>query len=271
MWRKDFLLHDSYVTLENSADSCLCFCLALLHSVSYFFLLYWSPSSLCKVFDSISSNIDEVLWINPSADVFVFGDFNVHHKDWITYSGGTDRSGEFCYNFSISNDLTQMVNFPTWIPDCYFHSPLLDLYFFLTLIFVLQGLSLYWKILVMLLSQSPFTFHHIHNRMPRFIDCIAYDYSPADWGGVCYHLRDVLRGDIFKLSAAATVRMDWTLITLFLLMWKWMGLFLRKNHLLRCWGWPSLLNWIGALTLSLLPKLLPRKLELNSFYEVSFS
>ena len=51
------------------------------------------------------------------------------------------------------------------------------------------------------------------------------------------------------------------LITIVLLMWKWMGLFLRKNHLLRCWGWPSLLNWIGVLTLSLLLKLPPRKLE----------
>ena len=29
------------------------------------------------VFDSISSNIDEVLLINPSANVFIFGDFNV--------------------------------------------------------------------------------------------------------------------------------------------------------------------------------------------------
>ena len=29
------------------------------------------------VFDSISSNIDELLLINPSANVFVFGDFNV--------------------------------------------------------------------------------------------------------------------------------------------------------------------------------------------------
>ena len=29
-----------------------------------------------------------------------------------------------------------------------------------------------------------------------------------------------------------------------LLMWKWMGLFLRKNHLLRCWDWLSLqLDW----------------------------
>ena len=29
-------------------------------------------------FDSISSNIDEVLLDNPSANVFAFGDFNVH-------------------------------------------------------------------------------------------------------------------------------------------------------------------------------------------------
>ena len=82
-------------SLENSADSYLCFRLALLHSVSYFFFLYQSPSSaLCTVFDSISSNIDEVLSINPSANVFVFGDFNVHQKDWLTYSGGTDQPGE---------------------------------------------------------------------------------------------------------------------------------------------------------------------------------
>ena len=50
------------------------------------------------------------------------------------------------------------------------------------------------------------------------------------------------------------------LITLVLLMWKWMGLFLRKNYLLRCWGWLSLLNWIGALTLYLLLKLPQGKL-----------
>ena len=52
-----------------------------------------------------------------------------------------------------------------------------------------------------------------------------------------------------------------SLITMVLLMWKWMGLFLRKNNLLICWVWPSLLNWVRALTLSLLLKLPPRKLE----------
>ena len=69
------------VSLANSADSYSLFQMALLHSVSYFLFLYQSPSlSLCIVFHYISSNVDEPLSINPSASVFVFGDFNVHHK-----------------------------------------------------------------------------------------------------------------------------------------------------------------------------------------------
>ena len=76
------------LSLENSEYSYLCFGLALLHSLSYFFFRYQlSSSSLCTVFDSISSKIDEVLSINPSANAFLFGDFKVHHKDWLTYSG----------------------------------------------------------------------------------------------------------------------------------------------------------------------------------------
>ena len=80
-------------------------------------------------FDSILSNIHEILSINPSVNVFVFGDFNGHHKDQLTYSGGTDRPGELCYNFPSTNDFAQMVNFPIQIPDCDSHSPaLLDLF-----------------------------------------------------------------------------------------------------------------------------------------------
>ena len=79
---------------------------------------------------SVSSSIGKVFLINPSANIFVFGDFNVHHKDWLNYSGGTGKPGELCYNFSISNDPTQMVNFPTQILECDSHSPLLDLFLF---------------------------------------------------------------------------------------------------------------------------------------------
>ena len=158
------------------------------------------------VFYSISSNIDEVLLINPSANVFVFGDFNVHHKDWLTYSGGTDRPGELCYNFSISNDLTQIVNFPTWIPDCDSHSPaILD--FFLssdasicsTMAFPPLGNSDH--VVVSVSIDFP-----VNSKQDTLFHCVAYDYSHADWDGLCDHLRDVLWEDIFKLGASAAAR-----------------------------------------------------------------
>ena len=38
---------------------------------------------------------------------------------------GTDRPGEFCYDFSTSNDLIQMVNLPPCVTDCDSHSPAL--------------------------------------------------------------------------------------------------------------------------------------------------
>ena len=57
--------------------------------------------------------------------MFVFGDFNIHHKDWLTCSGGTGKSVQLCYNLSFSKELTQVVNYPTQIPDCDSHSPTL--------------------------------------------------------------------------------------------------------------------------------------------------
>ena len=168
-----------------------------------FFFLYQSPSSsLYTVFDSISSNVDEVLSINPSA-VFVFGDFNVHHKDLLTYSGGTDRPGEFYYNFSISNDLTQMVNFPTRIPDCDSHRPAFlglflssDPSFCSTMVFPALGNSDHVVVSVAIDFPS-------NSQWDASFHCIAYDYSRAGWDGLRDHLRDVPWEDIFKLAASA--------------------------------------------------------------------
>ena len=162
------------------------------------------------VFDSISSNIDEVLLINPSA-VFLFEDFNVHPKDWLTYCGGTQRPGELCYDCSISNDLTQMVNFPTQIPHCDSHSlAYLDLFLSSdaiicsTMAFPPLGNSDHVVVSVSIdfptNSQRDVPFHHI-----------AYEYSRAGWDGLCDHLRDVPWEDIFKLGAspAASELCEW--------------------------------------------------------------
>ena len=89
---KEGLTSAQDLSLENSADS---YVLSWLYfTVSYFLFLYHHLLCCCAVFYSVSSNIDEVLSINPSANVFAFGDFNLHHRNWLTYSGETDRSGE---------------------------------------------------------------------------------------------------------------------------------------------------------------------------------
>ena len=158
--------------------------------MSYLFFLNQSPSSsLCKIFDSISSNIDEILLINPSANVFVPGDCNIHHKDWLTYSGRTDRPGELCYNFSISNDFTQLVNFPTQIPDCDSHTPAVVDLFLSSHAAICSTMDFYplensdhvvVSVSIDFLSNSQWDapFH-------------PYDCSCADCDGLHDHLRDV--------------------------------------------------------------------------------
>ena len=98
----------------------------------------------------------------------------------LEHSGGTDRYSELCYNFSISNNLTQMVNFPTRITDCDSHSPaLLDLFLSSdssicsTMAFPPLGNSDHVVVSVSTdfpsNSQRDALFHHV-----------AYDYSHAD-------------------------------------------------------------------------------------------
>ena len=51
------------------------------------------------VFDSVISSINEVPLTKISGNVFLFGDFNIHHKDWSTCFGETARlvNSVICY------------------------------------------------------------------------------------------------------------------------------------------------------------------------------
>ena len=39
----------------------------------------------------------------------------------------------------------------------------------------------------------------INSKQDVLFHCVAYDYSHADWHGLCGHLRDVTWKDIFKV------------------------------------------------------------------------
>ena len=84
--------------------------LSLENSVIFTYVfnqLYFTHSALLLFPQSITFFIGmrafrftfSILSINPSANMSPFGDFNVHHKDWLTYSGRTDKPGELCYHF----------------------------------------------------------------------------------------------------------------------------------------------------------------------------
>ena len=122
------------------------------------------------VFDSISSNLDEVLLINPSANVFVFGDFNVHQKDLPILVELIDMVN-FVMFFLPQMTLLRWLTFLLGSKTVILIVLLFWIYFFLlTLVFVPQWLSLHWEILITLLSQFPLTFHPIHNGMPHLIE-----------------------------------------------------------------------------------------------------
>ena len=155
----------------------------------YFFFLYWSPStSLRTVFYAILSNIDKVLSITPSANETLTSTIRTGSPILV----GSDTLGVLCYNFPISNDLIQIVKFPTQIPDCDCHSPtLLD--FFLS-----SDASICCKIVFPPLGNSDHVIISVSidfpsnlKEIPPFYS-IAYDYSRAGWDGLCDHWRDIL-------------------------------------------------------------------------------
>ena len=148
------------LSLENSADSYLCFRLALLHSLSYFFFLYQSPSSsLCTVFDSISSNTDQVLSINPSPLEIVTSIRRTGLPVLVELIDLVNSVIIFLSQMILLGSQTViLIVLLFWIYS-----------FLLMPVFVLQRLSLHWVILIMLLSQFPLTTFQIRNGMPCFI------------------------------------------------------------------------------------------------------
>lgn len=124
----------------------------------YFFFFYQSLSPFCAVFDAISSYIDEFLSMNPCSSVSVFGDFDIHHKDWLTSFGGTDRPG--CWTLMIMSTKTILLRISTFLIRSLtlILTVLLScIYFYLIRTIVLRGISLHLEILI-LLSWFPLTF-----------------------------------------------------------------------------------------------------------------
>ena len=85
----------------------------------------------------------------------VFGDFIVCQEEWLNFSGGTDKSDERCYNFSIAkrpfldgqhSNSDSLLWFSKLV--------LLSWIYFKVLVFVQQWLSPYLEIVIIFVSCS---------------------------------------------------------------------------------------------------------------------
>ena len=186
---------------ESSDYSFMCFRLAPLHSITFLFILYRSPSSQdCTLFDVISDQIDRALSLYSSANIVVIGDFNAHHSEWLG-SNVSDSAGVKAHNFCLSQSLTQIINFPTRFPDNPNHLPSL-----LDLCLVSDpsqcsvsphsplGSSDHCLISLKLLSRSSTSKESPYHRT-------SYNYSKADWDSFRDFLRDGPWVEIFCLPA----------------------------------------------------------------------
>ena len=127
-------------------------------------------SSFCMVFDSVSSNMDEVLLINLSVNVV-----SLETSMSIIRTGLPILAELIDLVNSVTVFLSQMTLLRWLTFQLKSQAVILIVllfwtsFFLLILVFVLQWLSLHSKIMIMLLSQFPLTFDKIHSRVPHFI------------------------------------------------------------------------------------------------------
>ena len=126
----------------------------------------------------------------------------VHHKDWLIYSGETDRPSGLCYNVSFSKGLTQMVNFSTWFFDCDSHSPtILDLFFSYDVIIYypvdFPPQRIFDRVVVSVSIDSP-----SNSKRDTIFHHKVYNYSRANQYGLPNNMRVVPCEDVLKLGAS---------------------------------------------------------------------
>jgi hypothetical protein len=88
--------------LESPEFSTLWLKLSCNSTTKFICSVYLSPNSTDypKFFDYLNSKIEHILSSSPFSEIIVLGDFNVHHRQWLS-SSSHDPAGELAFNFSI--------------------------------------------------------------------------------------------------------------------------------------------------------------------------
>src|ERR1700755_652998 len=88
--------------LESSEFSTLWLRLSCHSTTKFICSVYLSPNSTdyAKFFDYLNSKIEHILSSSPFSEIIILGDFNVHHRQWLS-SSSHDTADERAFHFAI--------------------------------------------------------------------------------------------------------------------------------------------------------------------------
>ena len=168
-------------------------------NVPFVFSLQVPSTQDCSIIDCVSDSIDLALASYPSANIIVLGDFNAHHTEWLN-SVTTDTVGIHSLKFSISQNLTQVIDFLKRFPDNSNSTPsLLDLCLvsdpneYSVSCHSPLGSSDHALISLTFRASSTVSESPYHRT--------TYNYQRADWDSFLLFLRDAPWSKMFSLSA----------------------------------------------------------------------
>lgn len=108
------LISCAFPKTENLEFAYMCFCVVLIHSISFIFT---TVHRMMVLFDRISEQIDNILSDYPSATIHICVDFHIHHNEWLVHSNITYEEGKYWHDFTITYELTQIMHMLTRFPN----------------------------------------------------------------------------------------------------------------------------------------------------------
>ena len=79
----------------------------------YIFSIYRNPDLDDSIYDCLLSSIASIQSKDVKSSIIFVGDFNAHHREWLSSISPTNTHGRSAYDFSNVSGCTQLVNEPT--------------------------------------------------------------------------------------------------------------------------------------------------------------
>ena len=99
--------------LEPKRHELMIFTIQTSSGILLLSLVYCPPKAARGVIDWYDKHVDNLISKTKASICVMTGDFNCHHREWLSSKSPTDAEGRAAYEFCCTHDLSQIVDGPT--------------------------------------------------------------------------------------------------------------------------------------------------------------